>query len=279
MLPALTLPPSLLALLVSFRPLVTAPSFRTSAPWPPGPRPAGAADGLRDAHRFFSHARWSAEDLGLALAKLVAALLVPGGQPVTVAVDDTLVRRTGKQVHALGWFHDGSATGPHQVGPGNNGVIAAIVVRLPFLTRPAALPVLARLVHRDLKPAPASRPALARVLPGRQVHVVADAAYAGKELARPARCGDLDHPAAQGRRPVRPARPAHRQARPAPGQRPAPAIPGPPGANGHFRPGDRAPLRPHRHRAGHRPHLPVARRLRRPPGPGDPGPRPRCHRL
>src|SRR6266498_5733191 len=40
MLPALTLPPSLLALLVSFRPLVTAPSFRTSAPWPPGSSPS-----------------------------------------------------------------------------------------------------------------------------------------------------------------------------------------------------------------------------------------------
>jgi len=95
-------------------------------------------------------------------------------------------------VHALGWFHDGSATGPHQVSLGNNWVIAAIVVRLPFLTRPVALPVLAKLVHKDLKPAPASRlvlarqvtAALARVLPGRQVHVVADAAYAGKELAR-----------------------------------------------------------------------------------------------
>lgn len=57
-------------------------------------------------------------------------------------------------------FHDGSATGPHQVGPGNNWVIAAIV-RLAFCSRPVALPVLARLVHKDLKPAPASRLALA----------------------------------------------------------------------------------------------------------------------
>jgi DDE superfamily endonuclease len=71
-------------------------------------------------------------------------------------------------------------------------VIAAIVVRLPFVSRPVALPILARLVHKDIAPAPASRlvlarqmiAALARALPSRDLHVVADAAYAGKELRR-----------------------------------------------------------------------------------------------
>jgi len=38
------------------------------------------------AHWFFARARWSADDLGLAAAKLVVALLVPTGQPVTVAI-------------------------------------------------------------------------------------------------------------------------------------------------------------------------------------------------
>lgn len=144
------------------------------------------------AHRFFSHTQWESHALGLALARLVVRLLVPAGQPVTVAIDDTLFRRTGPKVHAIGWFHDGSAAGPRQVGLGNNWVIAAIVVRLPFCSRPVALPVLAKLVHKDFKPAPASRLALARqmaaalaaALPSRQIHVVADAAYASKELAR-----------------------------------------------------------------------------------------------
>ncbi len=61
-----------------------------------------------------------------------------------------------------------------------------------FCARPVALPALARLVHKDIKPAPASRlvlarqmtAALARALPGRAIHVVADAAYAGRELTR-----------------------------------------------------------------------------------------------
>ena len=53
------------------------------------------------AHRFFSHARWSAEDLGLVLAKLIVALLMPDGEPVLVAIDDTLFQRTGRKVLIL----------------------------------------------------------------------------------------------------------------------------------------------------------------------------------
>jgi hypothetical protein len=200
-----------MALLGAFQALFTAPSFRTFCTLGGGflaqtgrrtvcgmLTGAGLSQVWRHdrAHRFFSHARWSAEALGLALAKLIVALLVPDGEPVLVAIDDTLFQRTGRKVHAIGWFHDGSAKGPHQVGLGNNWVIAAIVAPLPFLSRPVALPVAARLVHKDIKLAPASRLVLARqmtaalaaALPGRQIHVVADAAYAGKELRRlPAR--------------------------------------------------------------------------------------------
>ena len=209
MLPDLTvpLPASLMALLGAFQPLFTAPSFRTFCALAAGflaqtgrrtvcgmLTGAGLSQVWRHdrAHRFFSHARWSSHDLGVALAKLIVALLAPDGEPVLVAIDDTLFKRTGRKVHAIGWFHDGSAKGPGQVGLGNNWVIAAIVVTLPFLSRPVALPVLARLVHKDIKPAPASRLVLARqmtaalaaALLGRQIHVVADAAYAGKELRR-----------------------------------------------------------------------------------------------
>jgi hypothetical protein len=102
------------------------------------------------------------------------SLLVPDGQPLLVAIDDTLFTRTEPKVHAIGWFHDGSARGPKQVGLGSNWVIAAIVVTLPFCSRPVALPVLARQMTA----------ALARALPGCDIHVVADAAYAGKELRR-----------------------------------------------------------------------------------------------
>jgi hypothetical protein len=142
------------------------------------------------AHSFFARARWDADELGLAVAKLVVSLLVPAGEPVTVAIDDTLFRRRGKKVWAASWFHDGSAQGPAKTGRGNNWVVLAIIVRLPFCSRPAALPVLAKLVVKGTTSA--SRLWLARrmtqmladALPGRDIHVVADSAYAGKELKK-----------------------------------------------------------------------------------------------
>jgi len=123
MLPDLTvpLPASLMALLGAFQPLFTAPSFRTFCALAAGflaqtgrrtvcgmLTGAGLSQAWRHdrAHRFFFHARWSSQDLGLALAKLVVALLVPDGEPVLLAIDDTLFQRTGPKVHAIGWFHD-----------------------------------------------------------------------------------------------------------------------------------------------------------------------------
>jgi len=202
---ALPVPVSLTGVLAVFAPLFTAPSFRTFTMLAcgflaqTGKRTvcgmlAGA--GLARvwshdrAHRFFARARWNADDLGLAAARLVVALLVPAGEPVTVAIDDTLFRRRGKKVWAASWFHDGSAPGPAKTGYGNNWVIAAVVVRLPAVRRPVAIPVLAKLVIKGTSSA--SRLWLARrmtqmlaeALPGRDIHVTADSAYAGGELKK-----------------------------------------------------------------------------------------------
>lgn len=203
MLPVPTLPSSLMALLVVFESCFTAPTFRTFCAMvaglvaQTGPRTVcGMLTGAGlsrvwshdRAHRFFSHARWSPQQVGLALAQLVVALLVPPGAAVTVVIDDTLFRRRGKKVWAVSWFHDGSGTGKDKVGFGNNWVIAGILVELPMLSRPVCLPVLARLVVKDTTSA--SRlwlarqmtAALAGALPDRRIHVVTDGAYAGGEL-------------------------------------------------------------------------------------------------
>jgi hypothetical protein len=207
MLPDATLPvpASLASLLAVFGPLFTAPSFRTFCGLACGfLSQAGkrtvcgmlAGAGLSRiwphdrAHRFFARARGNADDLGLAVARLVVALLVPAGEPVVVAIDDTLFRRRGTKVWAASWFHDGSAPGPAKTGYGNNWVIAAIVVKLPAVRRPVAIPVLAKLVIKDTNSA--SRLWLARrmaqmiagALPGRHIRVVADSAYAGGELKK-----------------------------------------------------------------------------------------------
>src|SRR6266568_5338437 len=199
------LPASLASLLAVFGPLFTAPSFRTFTALAcgflaqTGKRTvcgmlAGA--GLSRlwphdrAHWFFARARWSADELGLAAAKLVVALLVPAGEPVTVAIDDTLARRRGNKVWAASWFHDGSAPGPAKTGYGNNWVVAAIVVRLPFTSRPVAVPVMAKLVVKGsnsksrLWLARRMAERLAAALPGREVRVTADSAYAGGELKK-----------------------------------------------------------------------------------------------
>jgi hypothetical protein len=157
----LPLPASLISVLAWFTPLFTAPSFPTFTVLASGflaqtgertvcGMLAGA--GLSRlwphdrAHSLFARARWNPDELGLAAARLVVALLVPAGDPVTIAVDDTVFRRRGKKIWAASWIQDGSAPGPAKTGYGNNRVIAAIVVKLPPLNRPVALPVLAKLV-------------------------------------------------------------------------------------------------------------------------------------
>jgi hypothetical protein len=192
-----------MTLLAVFSPLFTAPSFRTFTMLAcgflaqPGKRTVcGMLSGAGlsrlwphdRAHYFFSRARWDAGDLGLAVARLVVSLLVPAGGPVDVAIDDTLFRRRGKKVWAASWFHDGSAQGPAKTGYGNNWVVLAVIVRLPVMSRPVAVPVMAKLVIKGsnsrsrLWLARRMAERLAGALPGRAIRVVADSAYAGGEL-------------------------------------------------------------------------------------------------
>jgi hypothetical protein len=201
----LPVPVSLMTLLAWFAPLFTAPSFRTFRGLACG---FLAQSGRRTvcgmltgaglsrvwphdrAHFFFSRARWNADDLGIAVAGLVIALLVPGGEPVEVLIDDTLFRRRGKRVWAASWFHDGSAQGPAKTGYGNNWVVLAVRVRLPMVSRPVAVPVMAKLVIKGTMSS--SRLWLARRMvtrlaaefPGRRFSVTADSAYAGNELKK-----------------------------------------------------------------------------------------------
>jgi hypothetical protein len=202
------LPGSLVELLEAFRPCFTAPTFTTFVLLAAGlvARPAGrtvcgmlAGAGLGGvwhhsrAHRFFAAARWSADEVGLVVLGLVTGWLVPAGAPVVVAVDDTMFRRSGRKVHAAYWGYDGSAQaapGNRRLSRGNTFVVAAVVVALPFLGRPVALPVAARLWRKG---GPA-KTGLARELieliaaaPGRRgraVHVVADGAYICSQLRR-----------------------------------------------------------------------------------------------
>ena len=196
MLRGLTLPSTLSRVLDPVRPCFTTPTFATFTALVAGlvAQPvertvcgmltgAGLARVWHHcrAHRFFSAARWCPQRVGLVAAGLVVAHLLPDGTPITVAVDDTLCRRRGQAVPGAGWFHDGSAAGQLKLGYGTNWVVAAIIVTLPWLSRPVALPVLATLAVKGGR----SQPDLARDLvdaiaeqfPDRAIHVVGDAAY------------------------------------------------------------------------------------------------------
>ncbi len=147
------------------------------------------------AHRFFSHARWRVDELGLRVAELICERLCDPAGALLVAIDDTLLHRLGRKVHGSFWHHDATANSQQAtVAWGNNWVVVGIVVRLGFLDRAVCLPVMfclwrPRREHiAKGKPDPErpSKPALAREmvdllaarLAERTIHTVGDAAYA-----------------------------------------------------------------------------------------------------
>jgi hypothetical protein len=127
-------PCSLAGLLAVFRPCFTAPTFPTFAGLVVGliaqtrrRTVCGMLTGAgldrvwhhSRAHRLFTNARWSGDALGLVLADLIVARLLPADSALTIAVDDTLFKRSGKKVFGVSWHHDGAAKGPKPIGFGN----------------------------------------------------------------------------------------------------------------------------------------------------------------
>ena len=102
--PGPTAPCSLAGLLAVFRPCFTAPTFQTFIGLVIGliaqtrrRTVCGILTGAgldqvwhhSRAHRLFSCARWSGDALGLVLADLIVARLLPADSALTIAVDDT----------------------------------------------------------------------------------------------------------------------------------------------------------------------------------------------
>jgi hypothetical protein len=150
------------------------------------------------AHRFLGVARWCVEEIGKTLVGLIVTRILPADADVVVIVDDSLFRRSGRRVYGTGWHHDGAAKGPakNRVSWGNCWVIAGIRVDLPFIDRPVCLPVAFALWRKPSQKARRAQLAvleskqvlacrlvefIAEACPGRQVHMVADAWYAGAD--------------------------------------------------------------------------------------------------
>jgi len=202
MLPV-SLPRSVTGLLDRFRGCFTAPTFTTFCGlacgfWAqPGLHTVtGMLIGARleqawhhaRAHRFFSGARWSADQLGLVLLDLILAVLVPSGVPVRLVADDTLMRRSGRKVFGTGWHHDPLAPGRHRIAWANNWVVLGVLVDLPFVPhRPVCLPILARLWQPKHTPGRLDLAVeLVKLVCGhlgqRRVDLLVAGAYAGRQL-------------------------------------------------------------------------------------------------
>jgi hypothetical protein len=162
-------------------------------------------------YRFFSEGAWCPDALGTALLGLVLGFAPPG--PLVVVVDDTLARKTGKNIWGANMHHDPLAWMPNALAFGHNWVVLAIIIHVPLVQRAVAVPVFWRLYRskkartgktrggrREWKTTGATtakdhrtRPELAvevlHVLrkalgDGRIMHLVGDSAYGGKSITR-----------------------------------------------------------------------------------------------
>jgi len=149
-------------------------------------------------HRFFRSSVWAVEDIGLRLVELVLQLVSPG-QPLLIALDDTLGRHTGKHIQAASMHHDPllSTRAKAVFHWGHVWVVMALVVSVPAWKKSFALPVLVRLYRPQKLCEKQKRPffkktelaaqmlsVLASALPDRQITVVTDAAFANASVVK-----------------------------------------------------------------------------------------------
>jgi len=150
-------------------------------------------------HRFFASARWSLDELGLAVFG-IARYLLPPGETVFLAIDDTLARKRGLKVFGVGMHHDPLLSSRKKaiVNWGHSWVVLGVLVRLPFVKeRWFCLPILFRLYRSRQTIAThggtyRTRPQLAvemlnllcKPRPERHFHVLVDSTYSGKSVVK-----------------------------------------------------------------------------------------------
>jgi hypothetical protein len=185
-------------------------------------------------HRVFAAARWSLDELGLVVLRLILVWLPEG--VVFLALDDTLARKRGLKIFGVGMHHDPllSTRKKALTSWGHSWVVLGVIVPFPFRPdRYFCLPILFRLYVSKQTVAKRggryrTRPQLAVELlqrlcdrlKNRPFHVLADATYGGQSVLKhlPANC-DLTsrlllearlHEAPPPRKPGRNGRPRKR---------------------------------------------------------------------
>jgi hypothetical protein len=157
-------------------------------------------------HRLFAAARWSLDELGLAVFRLLILPLLAAGL-ILLGIDDTLARKRGLKVFGVGMHHDPllSTRKTAITNWGHCWVVLGVICRLPFCgDRWFCLPILFRLYVPKTTAARKgltyyTKPQLAvqmlQLLCGcfehRQFHAIGDSTYGGKSvlLKLPQNCG------------------------------------------------------------------------------------------
>jgi DDE superfamily endonuclease len=206
------LPEAILTVVAPFRPLFTAPTWRklmtllTGTLLAHGPRTvcsalrlSGEADTLHWSgyHQVLNRARWSPLSASQCLLRLIVERLLPPDAPIEIAIDETLERRWGPQIHKRGHYRDSALSSRKRSvsSPGLRWIVMAVVVPVPFCPQPWALPFLAVLAttpggssqlglrHHTLGERARQMVRLVhRWLPSRCIRVLGDTAYSCLEL-------------------------------------------------------------------------------------------------
>ena len=148
-------------------------------------------------HQVFNRAAWSPRKLARRLLSAAIAAFVPAGVGLTFAIDETLERRWGRKIRIRGHYRDPLASSKERSvsTSGIRWIVLALVVTVPWASRPWALPILSlpcptpkvslKLGRRHKTVAERARQMIAclrRWLPEIDLTVVGDSAYSVIEL-------------------------------------------------------------------------------------------------
>jgi len=153
------IPDPIIEVLMTFRPLFTAPTWRklmtllTGTLLAQGRRTVAAAlraSGNEQAgnwslfHQVLNRARWSPLAVSRQLLLLIVETFVPAGACVDLVIDETLERRWGSKISKRGHYRDSALSSRKRSvsSPGLRWIVMAVVVTLPWTKQRWALPFL-----------------------------------------------------------------------------------------------------------------------------------------
>jgi hypothetical protein len=210
----LTPSPTIIALLATFAPGMTVPTFHNALVLiygtilAPGKRTVTAAlsvmglaegDDFSKYHRVFNRARWSPLEMSRRLLALLIRAFLPPGAGLRFLIDETLERRQGRKIAYKGWFRDAVRSVGNQVALslGIRWCVVSLLVTVPWSEREWALPFLAVPVLSETTCRKLGKPhrggtrwaiwaveTLRRWQPDREMTLVGDGGYASVDLVR-----------------------------------------------------------------------------------------------